>query len=120
VLPITAFEMTLSNNVKPLDDEAFEEYASDVVSGYRDVTGTVSFRTREDLLHMLGSRERLVQTDFAVVLGSGNAKLTIDMNQVEFDWAGVDIPEAEEGVITIPYIALGTGNGENEMSMVWG
>ncbi len=120
VLPITAFEMTLNNNVKPFDDEAFEEYASDVVSGYRELTGSVSFRTREDLLHMLGSRERLIQTDFEVVLGSGDAKLTISMNQVEFDWAGVDIPEAEEGIITIPYIALASASLEDEMSMVWG
>lgn len=120
-LPITAFEVTLANNIKPLDDEAFKQFPDDVIPGFRNVTGSITFRARKDLVRELGKREAFTQRDIAVVLGSGGGTTcTINVDQAEFDFSALEVPEAEEGTVTLPFTALSSSaSAADELDIVF-
>jgi hypothetical protein len=40
--PITSFEVTVTNNMKAIEDEAYQAGTTDYVPGFRDVTGSLS------------------------------------------------------------------------------
>lgn len=119
-LPITAFEITLTNNIKLINDEAFTDKGTDFVPGFRNVTGSLTVRARKDQIIELNKRKSFGTRDIAIVLGAtaGNI-LTIDMNQVEFGFSPVEIPEAEEATFTLPFTALGTTAGADELTLTF-
>ena len=127
-LPIMAFDVTLANGVKALSDEALTKGTSDFVSGYRTVTGTITVRARKDMIKSFA--QRYVQTTstanpsftsipVVVTLGSrAGYNCTVRMDTVELDFGSIDIPEAEEAILNIPFTALGT-NGGDEIYFDW-
>jgi len=118
--PITAFDVTISNNIKPLDDEAYQQFPDDIIPGFRQVTGTIGIRARKDLVIELGKREAFGTRAIVVVLGSGaGTTCTISLDQVEIGFAAAEFPEVDEGTISLPYTALGTGAGNNEIDIAF-
>ena len=117
--PITAFEVTINNNIKPLDDEVGKELPTDALFGFREVTGSLSIRARKDFIIELGKRKDFLTRDIAVVLGStAGSILTIDIDQAEFDFSALEIPQSDEAVISLPFTALGS-SGEDEISLTF-
>ena len=127
-LPITAFDMTLTNNIKPLSDEAFEKGASDFVAGIRSVTGTVTVRARKDFVKSLAQRyvqltasgdPTFSSVPIVVTLGGVAAKkVVITMSTCELDFGAIDVPEAEEAILNIPFTSLGNSGGD-ELTLAW-
>jgi hypothetical protein len=127
-LPVTAFDVTVTNGVKALSDEAFEKGTSDFVAGYRSVKGNISVRARKDFIKSLA--QRYVQTtatadptfsSVALVVTMGGTtgyKVVATMSKIEIDFAGIEVPEAEEAVLSLPFTALGT-SGSDELTLAW-
>ena len=127
-LPVTAFDVTVTNGVKALSDEAFEKGTSDFVAGYRSVKGNISVRARKDFIKSLA--QRYVQTtatadptfsSVALVVTMGGVtgkKVVATMSKIEIDFAGIDVPEAEEAILSLPFTALGT-SGSDELTLAW-
>ena len=115
-LPITAFDVTVTNGLKPLSDEAFTKGTSDFIAGYRATSGNISFRARKDFIKSLAQRYvQLGATDnpsfasvpIVVTLGSATGlKVLVRMPTCELNFAGLSVPEAEEVVISVPFVAL--------------
>lgn len=117
--PITQFEVVVKNAIKPLEDEAFKELPDDVIPGYREVTGSISVRARKSQIIELGHRKAFPAQDIAVTLGqTAGKRCKIDINTAEFDFAPLEIPEADEAVISLPFTALGS-SGEDEISVTF-
>ena len=128
-LPITAFDVTVTNNIKPLSDEAFEKGTSDFVAGFRSVTGNISVRARKDFIKSLA--QRYVQTTttadpsfssipIQVNLGTTAGKIVaIYVPQAELDFAGIEIPESDEAVLNLPFTGLATSSGGDEFRIAW-
>lgn len=118
-VPITAFDITISNGIKALADEAMQTYPTDAIPGHREVTGNISFRARKDFILELGKRKAFTARDIAVILGSvAGKKCTINLDYLEMAFAAVEVPEADEAIIKLPYVALGS-SGEDECNIVF-
>lgn len=115
-IEIVSFDVTLKNNIKPIADEAFSAVTTDFVPGYREVTGSLTVRCAKDQALELGKRRNFATTrDLQIVSGSGTGKVcTIDLDDVEFQFSALDIPESEEVVITLPFIALASSATAND------
>ena len=128
-LPVTAFDVTVTNGVKPLSDAAFEKGTSDFIAGYRSVKGNISVRARKDFIKSLA--QRYVQTTatagpsfssvpIRVDLGSVSGKqVVVFVDTAELDFAAIDVPEAEEAILNIPFTALATSSGGDEVRIAW-
>ena len=128
-LPVTAFDVTVTNGVKPLSDAAFEKGTSDFIAGYRSVKGNISVRARKDFIKSLA--QRYVQTTatagpsfssvpIRVDLGSVSGKqVVVFVDTAELDFAAIDVPEAEEAILNIPFTALATSSGGDEIRIAW-
>ena len=128
-LPVTAFDVTITNGVKPLSDAAFEKGTSDFIAGYRSVKGNISVRARKDFIKSLA--QRYVQTTatagpsfssvpIRVDLGSVSGKqVVVFVDTAELDFAAIDVPEAEEAILNIPFTALATSGGGDEIRIAW-
>ena len=128
-LPVTAFDVTVTNGVKPLSDAAFEKGTSDFIAGYRSVKGNISVRARKDFIKSLA--QRYVQTTatagpsfssvpIRVDLGSVSGKqVVVFVDTAELDFAAIDVPEAEEAILNIPFTALATSGGGDEIRIAW-
>tara|TARA_R110000824_G_C15141482_1_gene670058 strand:- start:199 stop:1377 length:1179 start_codon:yes stop_codon:yes gene_type:complete len=131
-LNITAFDITLNNGIKPLSDEAFEKGTTNFIEGFRTVTGSVTVRATSDSLTKFMKRYRLARptiaagsapvfTPIAITVtygGVASHKQVVTLPSVELEFAGIEIPEAEEATITIPFTALATSSN-NEMTFAW-
>lgn len=121
-LPITQFELTLKNNLKMHEDEAFQVNPTDVTYGRRDVTGSITVRARADQILRLGNYRNAISTtrDAVVTIGSGaGTTLVIDIDRIEIDQASIEFPEQDEAMIQLPFVALATSAGANEVSMTY-
>ena len=127
-LPITSLDVTLTNGIKPLSDEAFEKGTSDIVAGFRSVTGTVSVRARKDFIKSLAQRyvqlsasgdPTFTSIPIVVTIGATTGfKVVVTMATCELDFAGIDVPESDEAILSIPFTALGN-NGDDEITLAW-
>ena len=99
-VPITSFELTTKNNIKPIEDEALVQSVSDVIPGYFDMSGKFGVRMRKDLVLELGKR---------IVAGK---RLAIDIDRANFDFSGVETPESEECTVELPFVALGSSGAD--------
>ena len=116
-LPITAFEVTVTNNQKAINDEAFTDSVTDFIPGYRSVTGSITVRARADQMKEIGMRKLFKTRDLTLTLGDSSLGagyyVTIAFSKIEFDFSAIEIPEAEEATFTLPFTAFGTsGNDE--------
>lgn len=129
-LPITAFDVTVTNNIKALSDEAFEKGTSDFIAGFRSVTGNISVRARKDFIKSLA--QRYVQTtatadptfsEVAIVAtmgGTASKKVVVTIAKAELNFAAIEVPESEEAVLSIPFTAYGTdGTSTDEITLAW-
>lgn len=115
-LPITAFEVTVANNMKGIADEAFVTGTSDYVPGFRDVTGSLSIRCRRDLAIEIGKRLDFGTQAIVVTCGdTAGKKLIVEIDDAEFEVAAVDTPQSDEVVIPMTFRALATSAGEDEI-----
>jgi len=113
-LPFTSFEFSLTNNVKPIGDEAFQVGVTDYVLLGREVTGSIGVRARKDQIIHLGKRKTFTVRDLQVVMGTVAGKMfTVDLDTIEIEFNALDVPQVEEALITLPYRALGA-SGEDE------
>jgi hypothetical protein len=119
-LYVTGFEVTLKNNFRPLDDEALAEYVTDVVPGYREVTGKITVRARKDWVVHLANRKDFGTQAITVVLGSvAGSKLTISVPYAELDYDAIDVPAGDgDVVLSLPFVALGS-SGEDELALTF-
>lgn len=120
-LAVTAFTVTLANGIKPLGDEAQVQFVSDIIPGYRTVTGTMSVRARKDWIIHHADRKGFGQVALTVVLGStAGAICTVSCPQIEVDFSAIEVPEAEEAVITLPFTALSsTATAKDELAVTF-
>jgi hypothetical protein len=118
-LLITEAEITIKNNHKPVNDEAFTALVTDYIPGFREVTGKVTVRGRRDFFIHLGNRKLFTTKDLQLICGTtAGSKLKIDLDFAEFEFSPVDIPESEEAMFEIPFKALGS-SGEDEITVTW-
>jgi hypothetical protein len=98
-------------------------YLADVNTGKREVTGTIMVELRRDQAQYLTDLDTYPARAVVLVIGSGAGTIcTITMSAVEFDTSDLDVPEgASDEVATyeIPFVALGTGAGENSISIAF-
>lgn len=119
-LPVTAFEITIKNNVKAIHDEAFQETMTDYLLGFREVTGKITCRGRSDHLILLGHQRDFDQCDLQVICGStAGYRVKWDLNNIELEFEDNNIPSEEEMVISLPFKALATSGGEDEVTLTW-
>ena len=127
-LPITSFDVTLTNGIKPLSDEAFEKGTSDFIAGYRSVKGNISVRARKDFIKSLAARyvatSATADPSFTAVpiqvnLGATAGKIvSVFVPTAELDFGAIDVPEAEEAILNIPFTGLGSSGGD-EFKIAW-
>jgi hypothetical protein len=127
-LPITSFDVTLTNGIKPLADEAFEKGTSDFIAGYRSVKGNISVRARKDFIKSLAARyvatsatasPTFSSVPIQVNLGStAGLIVAVYIPTAELDFGAIDVPEAEEAILNIPFTGLGNSGGD-EFRIAW-
>lgn len=116
---ITAFEIVINNNVREVADEAFQGGTTDLIPDFREVTGSLTMRARRDTMVEFAERRKLGTSDIALTLGSGNGTtVVIDLDQVEWEFSPLEVPEQEEATYTLPFRALGS-SGEDEIKVTF-
>ena len=117
-MPITAFDITVSNNTKAINDEAFTNLMTDFIPGFRSVTGNITVRANQDQIAELNRRRDLGTRNVEMILGDTSSPgnyVVVSMPKCEFGFGALEIPEAEEATFTLPFTALASGTGENEI-----
>lgn len=119
-MAITSFEVTVANQIKPIDDEAFQDAVTDMIPGFRMVTGTIGLRAARDKIIHLARRKNFQVHDLDVRIGPDTAgsRCKISLPTIELDSTTLDIPEAEEATFNLPFTALGS-SGEDEMTVTF-
>lgn len=118
-LPVTAFKMTLNNNIKAWDDLAFTANVGDYVSGFREISGEITFRARRDLLNILGQRKKFYAHDLVITIGdTTGAKIQLELD-IEMRFSPLTIPDVGEGpasevMVTVPWVAI-ADSAESEL-----
>lgn len=119
--PIVGFDLTINNGIKMVDNEAFQVTPRDAIPGRRKVTGELKILLTKAEAVRIGHAKNSTFTvrDLAVNIGgpTGTNRIQIDMDRCEFDFAGLEIPEAEEGVISLPFTALASTAGADELTI---
>lgn len=114
-LKITNYEVRMSNGFKPIDDEALQEAPTDAIVGLREVSGSLTMRARKDHILELAKRPDFGSRDIKLTLGdTAGKKVQIDIDQAEFEFSKLEVPETEEGTFTLPFKGLGS-SGEDEL-----
>jgi hypothetical protein len=117
-MPITAFDITVNNNTKALNDEAFTNLMTDFIPGFRSVTGNITVRANQDQIVELNRRKLFGVRDIQMILGStspAGSYAVINMPKCEFGFGALEIPEAEEATFTLSFTALQDSTGEDEI-----
>ena len=118
-LPIVEAELTMKNGMKPIDDEQGQDAPSDFIPGDREVTGSLKFRGRRDVLINWANRTRLGTRALVITCGNvaGN-RLKINVPFAEIDVTqALDTPARDEVMVPLPFTALeSAGNDEFNLS----
>lgn len=127
-IQFTAAEWSVKNNVKEVRTVG-SQYVTDMIPGWRDVTGSLTFNARRsEIPFLMRSSQRGIAGvnpvgDLVITYGataSGSPRLTVTAQNVEFRWSALEMPEAEEGTFTLPWFALADSTtSENEFQIVW-
>lgn len=120
-MPVTSFDVSVTNGTKALTDEAFQQAMTDFIPGYREVTGTLSFRARRDIIKMLAQRKQFNTKALVVTIGdTAGKKLTISVPRAELEFSDVSVPEADEALLTLPWRAISSSEtAEDEISLTF-
>jgi hypothetical protein len=120
-LPVVSFELIGKNNFKAHDDEAGTATVSDVTPGWRDITGTITVRARQDQVLHFGKFMGAAAATRSLEIVAGNSDgntITFTLGQVEIENAKFEAPEADECMITLPFFARGS-SGADELSVTF-
>jgi len=130
---VLSFDVSMSNGIKAVTDEAFNAGATDYFPMQRSVTGTVTIRAKQTDIKAFAARTTAVAgvlthptTAINVTIGSttatagavGALKVKVLMPTCELDFSNISVPAAEEAVLNIPFTALGSSGGD-EISFKW-
>ena len=119
-MPITAFDITVNNNTKAINDEAFTNKMTDFIPGFRSVTGNITVRANRDQIIELNKRKTFDGRDTTVTLGETSGRCcVIEMPNVEFGFSALEIPEAEEATFSMPFTALYNTADEDEITITF-
>ena len=123
--PVTAWEVEVNNAMIPHDGEYGAVHVSDVSPGWRQVSGTFSFRLRRDLVPILQARKNGDFASQAITIvcgGTAGRTLTIAMPQVELNGV-LKIEHADDGgpsTVTMGYVADDSADGtEDAITATW-
>lgn len=120
-IDIVGIDVTVKQNLKTNEDEALQQYISDAIPGWREVTGELTFKARKDWVIYWAERKDLTTSkDIQVIAGSSAGhRLQIDLNQVEFDFTDLDVPTDDTPTIfSVPFTALGS-SGADEITLTF-
>jgi hypothetical protein len=122
--PITSFDLTITNGIKVIEDEALAEGATDFIAGYRTVSGSVSVRAKKsDLLALTrrltysgGSNRDFDDVPIILTLGPDGTEtdVVITMATAELEFGSIDVPESEEAILNIPFRALSSAYNQSD------
>lgn len=116
-LPLTAFEVTLSNAVKEINDEANQQTTTDYIPGIREITGKVTVRARQDQIIRIGRSRAFATEAISAACGTTAGKiLTVSIPYAEIIVPSVEVPESEEGTFELAFKALGSSGADD---MTW-
>ena len=119
-MPVTAFDITVNNNTKAINDEAFTNKMTDFIPGFRSVTGNITVRANRDQIIELNKRKTFPGRNTVVTLGETSGRCcVIEMPEVEFGFSALEIPEAEEATFTMPFTALRDSADEDEIRITF-
>lgn len=107
--------ITVKNNHKVIDDEAYSAIATDFIPGFRDVSGTLKMRARRDYVIWLAHRQAF--GTHALVITNGNtagAEAVLNLPQIEFEFAPFEIPQSEEVTFELPFVGLASSDGAHD------
>lgn len=115
---ILAAEVTLINNARAHNDRYGAAKTTDFHQENRQVQGSITVRLSDTNFQDLARTKNNETRDLQLVAGTAAGKIvTLDLNQVTFDYSAIPSGGAEGDVIvTIPFKALGS-SGEDEFSM---
>ena len=114
---IVGAEIVIKNNVKPWAEQAFTEKVTDYLLGNREVSGSVNILARRDLIKHLGKTWDFGTQALVVTCGdTAGAKVEVTCALARFQPVKVEVPESEEAVISLPFIAKGTTADEISIS----
>jgi hypothetical protein len=106
-----------SIEAKVIGDEALTDSVTDYIAFTREVTGSLSIRARKDHLKWLASRPQFTAHDLEIIVGeTAGKRFKIDIPKAEFEFEALEVPEAEEAVMSLPFRALGT-SGDDEITL---
>jgi len=113
--------LSISTGQDLLNTEYGSSSASDVVvPSYREVTGSLDFLVRKDEANLFTEFRRGVQKDMHITIGTtAGKKMLIDCPVSEIDPSQRDSPESDMLRYTANFVALGSGTGENEVSLLF-
>lgn len=106
-VPISSGEMTVTNNLSAITDEPFNETVPDYIEGFRNITGSLSLRAREDQIIRLLRRDSFARVNIEATLGTGAGTVVkVQMPQAEIGYEAPSVPQSEEAVLSLPFTAL--------------
>lgn len=124
-LIVSAFEFTLNNNIKPLDNIAFRDKVSGFIAGFREVSGSITLHGRQDNFLRLNSRKFFDRTlKLKITLGDPNGiHYVIEFPKVEINGdSTLEVPDSssnDESTITLNWMALAsTVNATDEFTIL--
>ena len=91
-----------------------------MLSGMREVDASADFYVKEDEPYLMSEWRRKVSQDFLKVLGdTAGSRMKINMNTAEID--PQDVTQGDDGAarFSANIVALGSGSGENECTIVF-
>lgn len=113
--------LTIATGIDLLNNEHGSSEATDVIlTGMREVDMSVDFYVKEDETYLMSEWRRKVSQDIIKVLGdTAGSRLKINMNSAEID--PQDVSQGDDGAarFSANIIALGSGSGENECTLVF-
>ena len=106
---IINLDLTIKQNIKPHDDNVFQETVSDYTQSFREVEGKFSIRCNEDEVEHLTKFYADQLTDYELVLQVGStagSRMTITMPRINKTKMPVTTPGDGEVMMDIEFVAL--------------
>lgn len=116
-------EIEVDNGFKPNDQQTGITYVTDFIRGFRSVKGSISVRATKSEILNLGKHNLAVSTTRALVLTGGTGagkRFSFSIPYAELTLPEIDIPEADEAVIKLSFVALASSAGDDEMTLTVG
>jgi hypothetical protein len=111
-----SMDINLANNHKAIDDEALASTVEDYIPGFRSVTGTIAVRARGDYLKYMLRRQAFAPVAVNVTVGNvAGSRIKFNMAAVEIEYGEDQVPGDAEVTLQLPFKALGSSAGDNEL-----